>query len=295
MTTIIDLHFLGLRKAIAAFLHKMPNGQLVLIETGPFATLNRLESQIKQAGYQIEDIKQVFLTHIHLDHAGAAWYFAQQGATIYVHPAGFAHLQDPSKLMNSARRIYKEHTDALWGSVEPIASERLQIVQHGQKIAFDDTQIVAWHTPGHAVHHIAWQIGDALFAGDVAGVRINGGIPVPPCPPPDIQVQDWLESIELIQGLSLKTLYLTHFGAIDDVNFHLNELRDNLLKWATWMKPYAEQNADMQTITPLFADFVREYLSQKGVQGDDIDRYEAANPAWMSVAGLMRYWKTKAV
>ncbi|MGI9545489.1 MAG: MBL fold metallo-hydrolase, partial [Cyclobacteriaceae bacterium] len=127
MPHIIDLHFLGYPKVIAAFLVETEDGP-VLIETGPYSTYPTLEKGVNRIGYSIKDIKHVLLTHIHLDHAGAAWKLAENGANIYVHPVGMAHLAYPSKLMDSAKRIYKEDMDRLWGDMQAIPQSQLHEV-----------------------------------------------------------------------------------------------------------------------------------------------------------------------
>src|SRR5262249_13735426 len=154
-----------------------------------------------------------FLTHIHLDHAGAAWAMAEMGANIYVHPRGYAHLADPSKLMASAKRLYQDQMDALWGTMKPIPAQQLVQVENGQKFTAGELEMVGWHTPGHAYHHIAWQCGKLVFTGDVGGVSIEGGPVQPPCPPPDIDPPAWKKSIELLRELQPERLYLSHFGA----------------------------------------------------------------------------------
>ena len=116
---------------------------------------------------------------------------------------------------------------------------------------------------------------------------------MPPCPPPDIQVEDWLASIQLLQELPVERLFLTHFGEIKDKSPHLNALKTRLENWAAWMRPYAEQNAEPASIVPDFQAFVNAELLSAGVPNEDLPRYEAANPAFMSVAGLMRYWHKK--
>lgn len=287
---IIDLNFLGINATVAAFLLPTDAG-LALIETGPHSTLPQLQAAIQQAGYRAEDVRHIFLSHIHLDHAGAAWWFAQQGATIYVHPKGLAHLAEPGKLMASARMIYGDDMDRLWGEMHPISPERLTAVEHGQEIDLGNNRLQAWHTPGHAVHHIAWQWGKNLFTGDVAGVKIGPGPVAPPCPPPDIHVGDWLSSIQLMRELPIDTLYLTHFGPIAAIEDHLNALADELNAWAGWMKPHYLAGHAPEAVTPLFQAFVKERLETKGLDAHGLAQYEAANPSWMSVAGLLRYWK----
>lgn len=290
MIHIIDLEFQGVKNAIAAFIVETSEGP-VIVETGPHSTFPTLKKGIEKAGFTISDIKHVFLSHIHFDHAGAAWAFAELGAKIYLHPIGAPHMQDPSRLVHSAKRIYKDQMDVLWGQLRPINQNHLVVTDHGEKIKVGDTEFIGWHTPGHAVHHIAWQVGNNLFAGDVAGIKIENGLVMAPCPPPDIHIEDWMQSIELINGLNLQSLFLTHFGKVDQVNQHLNDLSTCLTNWAEWMKPYAIQNEDIQTIIPKFQAYIADQLRDFGLSESSIRQYETANPSWMSVAGLMRYWK----
>ncbi len=288
----LDLKFLGQDDTIAAFLI-VADGEIALVESGPYSTFESLKSEINRLGYDLKDIKKVFLTHIHFDHAGAAWALAALGATIYMHPFGEKHMIDPSKLYNSAKMIYGDRMDYLWGKMENIAPERIYSTAQGEKIPFGNTEMIAWHTPGHASHHIVWQLGDDLFAGDVAGCKINGGIVVPPCPPPDIDVEAWLESIELIKKLRVKRLHLTHFGVVTTVQKHLNQLEKRLIRWSNWMRPRYEKGMTAAEVTPQYQAFVDKELTRYDIVGKQLAQYDSANPAWMSVAGLMRYWHKK--
>lgn len=293
MIHILDLHFQGHKETIGAFLVESSVGPL-LFETGPYATWERLTAGLAKHGYKPEDVQHVFLTHIHLDHAGAAWAFARHGASIYLHPTGVAHLHDPSRLLESASRIYGDQMDRLWGELRPIAAENLKAVKHGTILELGGVQVQAWYTPGHAIHHIAWQIDDECICGDVAGVCIEGGIVVPPCPPPDIDIEAWQESIELLRSLKLSRLWLTHYGAVDAPVAHLKELEARLLERAEWMKPHFEAGRSIEEITPLFQAYSREELLNNGLEGEILEQYEHANPSWMSVAGLLRYWKKRS-
>lgn len=292
MTQTLDLKFLGLSGAIGAFLLATDDGP-ILIETGPYSTFAPLAKAIGTHGYQVEDIRHVFLTHIHLDHAGAAWAFAEAGAKIYVHPFGAKHLIAPEKLMESARRIYQEEMDRLWGDMRAIPEQQVVIVEHGQSFQIGGLGLVAHHTPGHARHHIAWQVGKELFAGDVAGVKIENGPVVPPCPPPDIDIEAWKGSLRLIRGLDLDKLRITHFGEITDIDTHLSSLETSLDDWAHWIKQQMSLGRSADEMTPDFMAYTNEQLNAMGVEGIGLKLYEAANPAWMSVAGLMRYWTKK--
>jgi glyoxylase-like metal-dependent hydrolase (beta-lactamase superfamily II) len=292
MIHTIDLHFQGIENAIASFLVETSEGP-VIIETGPHSTFPYLKKGIENLGYSLTDIKHVFLSHIHFDHAGAAWAFAELGANIYLHPVGAPHLAEPSRLWNSAKRIYQDQMEILWGEMRPINQERLRVVNHEEQITIGDTSFKSWHTPGHAIHHIAWQMGDNLFAGDVAGVKIGNGLVVPPCPPPDINLEDWVNSIDLIRSIDIKYIYLTHYGKIEMIKEHLDSLEFCLNDWAQWIKPYAIENADIPEITPKFQTYVAKQLKDFGLTQNGILQYEAANPSWMSVSGLMRYWSKK--
>jgi glyoxylase-like metal-dependent hydrolase (beta-lactamase superfamily II) len=289
----LDLNFLGHSDTIAAFLLE-DKGEFALVETGPHSTFEVLKTALAQHNVRVEDIKKVFLTHIHFDHAGAAWAFAAMGATVYVHPFGEKHLIDPSKLYNSAKQIYGDKMEYLWGKMEGIAPEFLHAVEHKEVFKVGNIDMIAWHTPGHAVHHIAWQWGEDLFAGDVAGCRINSNIVVPPCPPPDIDIEAWQESLNLIKTLTIKRLHLTHFGTVTSVKQHCNQLEKRLVRWGKWIKRHVDKGESAAEMTPQYAAFVKRELERYGITGEHYEQYESANPAWMSVAGLVRYWKKKS-
>ena len=288
----IDLNFLGTKGTIAAYLVEAKEG-LMLVETGPYSTFPVLEQAMKDKGFDVKDIQHAFLTHIHLDHAGSAWALAENGAQVYVHPIGYPHMLDPSRLMSSAKRLYKEQMDYLWGRMEAIPAEQLHEVQHGDSIQIGDLEFKAWYTPGHATHHIAWQLGDTLFAGDVAGVLVGGGPVMPPCPPPDIDIEGWMTSIALMRSLELSNIYIAHFGRVTEIEKHLNELEFKLKDWSEWILPHFKANRDVKEVVPEFVAYVRGQLIDYGVSKEGLIQYDKANPAGLSVYGLMRYWKKK--
>lgn len=288
----LDLDFLDESASIASFLIASEDG-LVLVESGPETTFEHLKKAISLKGFDWKDVRHVLLTHIHFDHAGAAWKFAQNGAKIYVHPIGLPHLQHPEKLWHSAAMIYGDDMDRLWGKMEPIPEELLVAANDEATLHIGNLQFKVWYTPGHAVHHNAYQLGDVVFTGDVAGVRIHQGPVVPPCPPPDINIALWKQSVLKLASLKPRLLYLTHFGAVDEPQNHLKELTNILDDWANWMKPFYTSGEKPEAITPLFIEYTQNQLREKGVVEGDIQRYEYANPSWMSVSGLLRYWKLK--
>ncbi|MCS6821474.1 MAG: MBL fold metallo-hydrolase [Microscillaceae bacterium] len=289
---ILDLQFQQKDNAIAAFLVKHENAY-ILVETGPYSSFAQLTKEVERCGIHLSDIRHVFITHIHLDHAGASWALAEQGATIYLHPFGYAHMANPEKLIDSARRIYKEQMDTLWGDMKPVAPERLRTVAHEEIIEIGNLKIKALHTPGHANHHIAWQVDEVIFTGDVAGVKIMDGPVVAPCPPPDIDIEKWLKSIELLRRANAKTFYLTHFGKVENIETHLNELQYSLEQQAHWIKSVMQSGQSIAEITQKFDAWAVEQLKNMGLSSSQVVSYQLANPAWMSVAGLMRYWEKK--
>jgi glyoxylase-like metal-dependent hydrolase (beta-lactamase superfamily II) len=290
MVHTIDLNFLNAGEAIAAYVIPTENGA-VLVECGPHSTIDNLTEGLAKLGLKPEDIHTLLLTHIHFDHAGAAWWFAERGTKVYVHPRGYKHLLNPERLYESARMIYQDKMDELWGEMHPISANFLVQVEDGEIVHADGLEFKAIYTPGHAVHHIAWQLDDVIFSGDVGGVKIGDGLVVPPCPPPDIHVADWLDSIEAMKKCAAKRLYLTHYGPVDDVDDHLDRLSGRLKSYVEWMRPHAAAGTPAEEIVPLFVDFVESGFRAAGMSEELIVSYRAANPAWMSVAGLLRYLK----
>lgn len=288
----LDTHFLGEPHVIATYLMESKDG-LILIETGPSTVYERLCEEIGQLGFDPSDIRHVLLTHIHFDHAGGAWQFAQAGAKVYVHPVGLPHLQNPERLWGSAKRIYGEAMEQLWGDMQPIPASQLVATTHEQVLSIGGIDITVLETVGHAVHHNAYQVDDRIFTGDVAGVRIDGGPVIAPCPPPDIDIEAWKKSIQILRDAKPSALYLAHFGIIDTPLPHLDELERALDDAAAWMKPHYDAGATVEEVQPKFVEFSRQRLRDAGASEEEIDRNEKANPSYMSVAGLMRYWKLK--
>ena len=293
MIKILDLNFQGVPETIAAFLMETSEG-LVLFESGPHSSIANLETALAEHNYKLSDIKHLFLTHIHFDHAGGAWALAQNGTQVYVHPRGYKHLLDPERLYSSAKRIYGDAMDMLWGKMEAIPANLLHEVQDREVFRIGEHEIEALHTPGHASHHIAWKIGKVLIAGDVAGCKIGRGPVVPPCPPPDIDIELWVKSIEMIRRAKIEKMFLVHFGEVSEINSHLDHLEATLWSWAAFMKPFFENKTPIHKIIPDFGDFADQQLRDAGVSDDSLlEKYATANPSFMSVAGLMRYWEKK--
>ncbi len=289
---IIDLHFQHEKEAIATYLIETSEGP-VLVDPGPFSTYENLKKGIEDLGWQTIDVQNILLTHIHFDHAGAAWKFAEHGATIFLNPIGIPHLRDPEKLWNSAKQIYQDQMEVLWGEMKPINEEYLVGLGDGQEVEFGDVVLKTIYTPGHAVHHNAYVLEDIIFTGDVAGVKIENGAVSPPCPPPDINIELWKSSIDKLRKVNAKGIYPTHYGYHENVTEHLNQLEKSLDEWANYVKPMFDDQISAEDLTPIFVEFVTNSYRNQGMSNELIQVYEYANPCWMSVAGLLRYWKLK--
>src|SRR3982074_3377489 len=178
MIHILDTQHLGRPGIIAATALETEDGVL-LFDTGPESTFQNVENEIRKLGFDPRDVRHVFLSHIHFDHAGAAWRFAELGATIYVHPRGAPHLIDPVKLVTSATRLYGDDMERLWGKFSGIGPDRVRILKDNDVVRVAPFEIRAIATPGHASHHHVYHWDDNVFGGDVAGGRPGGGAAAP--------------------------------------------------------------------------------------------------------------------
>jgi glyoxylase-like metal-dependent hydrolase (beta-lactamase superfamily II) len=289
---LLDLDFQGIPGTVAAFLITGPQGH-TLVETGPGSTLGALERGIAAAGARIEEVTQLVVTHIHLDHAGAAGTLLRRlpDARLFVHPVGAPHMVDPARLLDSATRIYGDAMDRLWGAFEPCPAERVVMLHDGAELTCGRRTLRALHTPGHASHHIAFHDpdGGSLFTGDVAGVRMQGADYVrPPTPPPDIDIEAWHRSVEIIRSVAPRALDLTHFGRFEDPTRHLDELMHRLDAWVKWTAERLARGDTPAAMTEALRTASEVELQDEG-HAADARAYELATPADMTVNGIVRY------
>jgi glyoxylase-like metal-dependent hydrolase (beta-lactamase superfamily II) len=291
----IDLNFLDLPGAIASYLIPHNRGA-ILIESGPGSTIENLTAGLASHGVKIADISDVFLTHIHLDHAGAAGWFARQGASIHVHPVGAPHLIDPTKLLASAERIYANQMDFLWGEFLNVPESKLSILENNQVLEVGGIQIQAVDTPGHARHHYAYIYEDVCFSGDIGGVRLGGKDHlVVPMPPPELQLEDWRLSLDILQAAYNRGLFSkiapTHFGIYQDAGSHLILLQKELDDIETWIEEIMPTEPSIDELNKAFIAWTDQRYRQNNLSDELIDIYEAAMPSWMSARGIYRYWR----
>ncbi len=287
----IDLNFQDKTQAIASYLIRHNDGA-VLIETGPGSTLPALEAALSAEGLSPRDITHVLVTHIHLDHAGAAGWLAKQGAQIYVHPNGAPHLINPEKLIASATRIYGEKMDQLWGEILPVAEDQLTVPQDAEEIVIGNLRFLPVNTPGHAEHHYSYVFEDICFCGDVGGVRIPGYVYLrAPMPPPELHFGRWRESIARLKLLKFQRIAPTHFGIFDDAAWQLDVMDKTLAEVEQWLEIVMANDPSIDELREAFTLWMQEQGQLKNLSEDVIRAYALANPVAMSADGLMRYWK----
>ena len=257
------------------------DGGLALFDCGPATCVEHLRTGLAERGLDLTDLRHLLLSHIHLDHAGAAGTLVREhpGLQVHVSVIGAPHVIDPSKLEASARRLYGDAFDTLWGELVPVPAENVHVV--GDSVV----GLECFPTPGHASHHVSYlDAQGTLYAGDAAGVRVGGGAFVmPPCPPPEFDLGVWEQTILEIERRAPDRLALIHFGAYDDVEAQLAALRETLSRWADWVENGMDE--------PTFVAAARHDVSQ--TDPDLVDAYDLAAPYWHHFRGIERYWRKR--
>jgi glyoxylase-like metal-dependent hydrolase (beta-lactamase superfamily II) len=270
---LIDLMHLGRPHVIGAW--RVGD---VIVDPGPSSCLERLLPLLEQ-----RPPRALALTHIHLDHAGASGSLVRRfpDIEVWVHERGAAHLTDPSRLLDSAARLYGERMQRLWGEVLPVPAERVKVLRGGETLG----PFRVAYTPGHASHHVSYlhEPSGRAFTGDVAGVRIGAGPVLAPTPPPDIDLSAWRASLDLIEGWRPRSLAVTHFGAYEDVEQQLAALRAHLQEIEEWAGELDERG---------FAERVRAHVGGSASAGTAAV-YEQAMPPGQSFQGLRRHLRKR--
>jgi len=265
---MLDVHYRGRPGLVGAWL----SGD-ALIDCGPGSCVERL---LEGLGDRVP--RALLLTHVHLDHAGAAGALVERfpDMQVYVHPRGAPHVIDPSRLLASARRVYGDELDTLLGEVRPVPTANVHELDDGQHVE----HLSCAFTPGHASHHVAFFDAEAerAFAGDLAGVRLAAGPVVPPTPPPDIDLPSWLSSLKVLEAWQPRTLALAHYGSVEDPRWHIAQLREALPRHARWAAEGDER----------FARALHDYLSAR-MDERAVEDYGLISMVAQSAAGLRRW------
>jgi glyoxylase-like metal-dependent hydrolase (beta-lactamase superfamily II) len=276
----IDLLHLGTPHSIGCYLLDTDDGP-ALYDCGPSTTIDALRAGLAAEGLRLVDIRHLLLSHIHLDHAGATGSLVREHPALQVHVSeiGAPHLVDPSRLERSARRLYGDSFDRLWGELAPVPQANLHVV--GDEVL----GLECFPTPGHASHHVSYLDRDGtLYSGDSAGVRIQPGRYVmPPTPPPEFDLEVWQRTIDEIERREPERLALIHFGIADDPQRHLADLRLELYDWSEFVLGGATEEE--------FIDYGRAELANAG---EATATYDGAMPLWQSYRGLSRWAEKQA-
>jgi glyoxylase-like metal-dependent hydrolase (beta-lactamase superfamily II) len=273
------------------------NAEIAVIDPGPHTTQEALLTAIRDAGFAPQDVTHLILTHIHLDHAGAVGTLQEHmpKAKVYVHSKGAPHLINPTKFLASATRIYGEKMQELWGDFKPVEQEKIQVIEDGEVINVAGRRLEVHYTPGHAIHHVVFfdvHSGE-LFAGDIAGVRLQGIDYVrPPTPPPDLDLEAWSTSLDKIKSLHPDVLYLAHFGPTNNPTHHIERLREKLITWGSFIQGATNDNKSEAEIIELLKKHTEpELLHIAGGDTRVLRGYDLATNYPMTVQGYIRYWK----
>jgi glyoxylase-like metal-dependent hydrolase (beta-lactamase superfamily II) len=294
----VDLEFLGRPQIIAtAILHGSPG--VALIDPGPTTTIPNLTSALTRKGIGLDEVRQILVTHIHLDHSGSVGSIVAQHPHIQVvvHRRGAPHLIDPSKLMASAGRLYGQDMDRLWGEVTPVPATNITITDGGEMLPVVGRELKVEYTPGHASHHVSYldTASRVAFVGDTAGIRRGSGTFVmPPTPPPDIDIEAWHESERKILVWDPDTLFLTHFGPHRGARQHFQNMFENMEAWSRIVRRLLADAAlsDDDRLQKFTEEAYRDLVRRVG-DAEAAD-YTKAGGLNYSYQGLARYWRKKS-
>ena len=273
----LDLHHQGSERVIGVYLLDTEEGP-ALFDCGPTTCAAALKDRLAEQGLELTDLRHLLLSHIHLDHAGAAGVLVREhpGLQVHVSEIGARHLVDPSRLEASARRLYGETFDPLWGELAPVPEGNVHVT------GGDVLGLECFPAPGHASHHVCYLDAEGtLYAGDATGVRIHPERRIlPVAPPPDVDVEAWERTLDEIERRAPQRLALIHFGLFDDPGYHLPQARQELRAWAGRI---TSGMSEEEWIEAARADL-----------GDGATPYELAAPLWQSYAGLRRWWDKRS-
>ncbi len=301
-TAFVDVLHLGHRSAIGTGVLESAGG-IGLVDPGPTTCLEQLRARLAELGHSLHDVRAVLLTHIHLDHATASGAIVREvpEARVFVHPIGAVHMIDPSRLLASAHRIYGDALERLWGQFLPVPAESVVEVDQGDVVELGERKLDVAYVPGHAKHHVAnfEKSSGTAWVGDVGGIRIPPGLPIPVTPPPDIDIETWSDSMDRVLAWEPRRIVPTHFGPSEDPQGHFAELRRALGAWAE------EVRRSLEGDDPTVADPVRdreraqrfaewaETEARSRMPARAVDLYLKAFGFADSWYGLARYWRKR--
>lgn len=295
-TRLIDLLHLGRPHVIGTYL--LLGEQPALIDPGPASTLDALEAGMAAYGLSLVDIQSILLTHIHLDHAGATGTLLRRypHLRVYVHARGAPHLVAPEKLINSATRLYGDAMQRLWGPILPVPEQAINLLAGGETLRIGARALQVYDAPGHASHHVIYfdEGSGAAWVGDTGGVCRPGAVVARPAtPPPDIDIEAWGRSLDMLRALDPSALLLTHFGPVYQPATYIEDYRAALLHWAEIVRVGMASGADEAAQIAQLNQLAQTSLGP-AASAEDATLYEQSSSTTLSWQGLARYWRKRA-
>jgi glyoxylase-like metal-dependent hydrolase (beta-lactamase superfamily II) len=281
---VLDVELFGTRELSCSYL--VHAAEPALIETGPATVAGTVHAELQRRGVEP---KHVILTHIHLDHAGGVGHIADLygDATIWVHDIGAPHIVDPTRLVASARRLFGDALDVMYGEPTPVAEQRLRIMEEGTKIPLGDREMRVLYTPGHARHEVTIYDDDsgAAFVGDTVGVCYGDGWQKPATPPPEFDLEAALDSLKRLQALKPSTICFTHYGVTQERA--LEEAVTDLREWDEILRPMTLAEADEDEMLTAIDHAVGEAPGSAAFAAATRDLSSNRN----SLLGFVRYYR----
>ena len=292
----IDLQFMGSPGVIATALLNGPGG-LTLIDPGPTSCLPALEAGLRVHGWSLRDVRTLLLTHIHLDHAGATGTIVERvpAIRVFVHERGAPHMIDPARLLASVTRLYGDQMNTRWGAFQPVPASQVTALAGGERVEVGGSPIRVAYTPGHATHHVSYldERTGVAYVGDVAGIRLSGDYLLAPTPPPDIDIEAWQESLNIIEAWQPVSLFLTHFGPVSAARAHIARLRTTLMRQADAVRQALQTAGTEDEKIGAFVERMRAEARQ-ALPEPEAKAMELAAPFDQLWQGLARYWRKRS-
>ena len=281
---VVDVRLFGAPELSCSYV--VHAAEPALIETGPATVFETVKDELTRRGVEP---KHVVLSHIHLDHAGGVGHVAELfgGATIWVHDIGARHLVDPTRLVASARRLFGDALDTMYGEPVPVADSRIRIMEEGTRIPLGDRELRVLYTPGHASHEVTLWDADsgAAFVGDTAGVCYGEAWQKPATPPPEFDLEAALDSIGRVKNLKPRTICFTHYGVSNENA--LNEAAKDLQEWDATLRPLVLRGADEEELMAALEPSVGEPPGDAAFVKAATDLSSTRN----SLLGYVRYYQ----
>jgi glyoxylase-like metal-dependent hydrolase (beta-lactamase superfamily II) len=299
--TAIDTFMGGRERYTAGYL--LEAEATTLVETGPGTSVEPVTRALTHLGVGPDDLANVIVTHIHLDHAGGVGALSARfpRATVWVHERGAPHLADPAKLVASATRVWGEREMAeLFGPTSPVAAERLRALRDEDAVDLGGRRLEVLDTPGHASHHVALVDSrtGVVFTGDALGIHLPD-LPVlrPATPPPEFDLERYVASIERIRSRARSSLLFAHFGPLPDVDATCDLAIRRVRDWTQVVAGAMDETEDPEQLASRLERAAMDDIDTGAEATLDLemleDRLRLLSSIRMNAQGIARYWRKR--